>query len=81
MKNIIFVALAIVFIVAIVLKPIAADYKAERAEKEMASFKDDVRRLMNEMDNAGDLPKYMDDKHFQHIYYYTHNLEDNYGKE
>ncbi len=81
MKNIIFAALAIVFIVAVMLKPIAADYRAERAEEEMASFKEDVRRLMNEMDNAGDLPKYLDDERFQHIYYYTHNLEDRYGKE
>lgn len=81
MKNIIFAALAIVFIVAVMLKPIAADYRAERAEKEMATFKDDVRRLMNEMDNAGDLSKYMGNEKFQHIYYYTHNLEDDYGKE
>ncbi len=66
---------------AVIVRPTVEQRRAERAEQDMESFKEDVRLLMNEIDNAGDLPKYTNDKRFLHIYYFTHNLEGDYYEE
>lgn len=43
-------------------------------EIDLANFKDDVRQLLNEMDNNGDLQHYDGDERVNRIYNYTHNL-------
>ena len=43
-------------------------------EIDLANFKDDVRQLLNEMDNNGDLQHYDGDERANRIYNYTHNL-------
>lgn len=41
---------------------------------DLANFKEDVRQLLNEMDNNGDLQHYDGDERVNRIYNYTHNL-------
>ena len=56
---------------------IAISYDAERTRTDMENFKEDVRLMMNKMDDSGDLEDYMGDSAVQHIYNYTHNLNKN----
>ena len=41
---------------------------------DLANFKEDVRQMLNEMDNNGDLQHYDGDERVNRIYKYTHNL-------
>lgn len=41
---------------------------------DLANFKEDVRQLLNEMDNNGDLQHYDGNERVNRIYNYTHNL-------
>lgn len=64
-----FIAVILLFVILI-----SINYHAARTEYDMENFKNDVRQMMNKMDNSGDLEKYMNDSTVQHIYNYTHNL-------
>lgn len=67
-----FIAVILLFVMFI-----AISYNAERTRRDMENFKEDVRQMMNKMDDSGDLKDYMDDSTVQQIYNYTHNLNKN----
>lgn len=48
--------------------------KAVWPDAELEQLKEDVRKLTNDIDNAGDIDKYGGSDHFERLYDYSHNL-------
>ncbi len=51
--------------------------KATDAEYDRAQIKEDVRLLMNDIDEYGDIDTYTGSDHFERLYEWSHNIERN----
>lgn len=49
--------------------------KAVDAEYDRAQIKEDVRLLMNDIDEYGDIDTYTGSDHFERLYNWSHNLK------
>lgn len=49
--------------------------KATDAEYDRAQIKEDVRLLMNDIDEYGDIDTYTGSDHFERLYNWSHNLK------
>lgn len=49
--------------------------KAVDAEYDRAQIKEDVRQLMNDIDQYGDIDTYTGSDHFERLYNWSHNLK------
>lgn len=51
--------------------------KAVDAEYDRAQIKEDVRLLMNDIDEYGDIDTYTGSDHFERLYEWSHNIKRN----
>ena len=51
--------------------------KATEAEYDRAQIKEDVRLLMNDIEEYGDIDTYTGSDHFERLYEWSHNTERN----
>lgn len=51
--------------------------KATDTEYDRAQIKEDVRLLMNDIDEYGDIDTYTGSDHFERLYEWSHNIERN----
>lgn len=51
--------------------------KATEAEYDRAQIKEDVRLLMNDIEEYGDIDTYTGSDHFERLYEWSHNIERN----
>lgn len=49
--------------------------KATDEEYDKQQIKEDVRQLMNDIDQYGDIDKYTGSDHFERLYEWSHNLK------
>lgn len=51
--------------------------KATEADYDRAQIKEDVRLLMNDIEEYGDIDTYTGSDHFERLYEWSHNIERN----
>lgn len=69
--------LLVLALIASTALAIVTTKKAVDAEYDRAQIKEDVRLLMNDIDEYGDIDTYTGSDHFERLYEWSHNINRN----